>query len=59
VFCDDRRETEMGDEDGNAYGGYERIMEVRGTTCLIGFRRPCIGVSIRQIGTSACRIRNG
>jgi len=49
----------MGDEDGNEYGGYERILEVRGTTCVIGFTRPPIGVVTRRIGSSTCRIRNG
>ena len=26
------------------YGGYERLWEIRGTTCQIGFRRPRLGV---------------
>ena len=34
-------------------------MRSQGTTCLIGFRRPCIGVFTCLIGSSTCRIRNG
>jgi len=49
----------MGDEDGNIYGGYKRIREVRGTTCLIGFTRPGISVFTSRIGSSTCHIRNG
>jgi len=41
------------------YGGYEQICEVRGSACLIEFRRPRIGVFAHQIGSSTCRIRNG
>jgi len=41
------------------YGGYERIWEIRGTTCLIGLGRPRIGVISRRIGTRTCRIGDG
>ena len=41
------------------YGGYERISEVRGTTCLIGLGIPRIGVSMRRIGTRTCLIGDG
>jgi len=40
-------------------GGYERTWEIRGTTCLIGFRRPRIGVITRRIGTRMCCIGDG
>jgi len=49
----------MGDEDGNDIGGYEGMWEIRGTTCLIGFRIPQIGVLPRRIGSRTCRIGNG
>jgi len=41
------------------YGGYEQICNVRGTTCLIGFKSLCIGAFIRRIGSSTCHMRNG
>ena len=59
MFCDGGREREIRDEDGNKYGGYEQIWEARGTTCLIGFRRPCISVFSSRIRSSTCRFRNG
>jgi len=40
-------------------GGYERTWEIRGTTCVIGFERPRIGVITRRIGTRTCRIWDG
>jgi len=53
------RKGEMGDEDENDVEDYERIWEIRGTTCLIGFRRPRIGVITRWIGTHTCSIEDG
>jgi len=41
------------------YGGYERIWEIRGTTCLIWLGRPRIGVSSRWIWTHTCCIGDG
>jgi len=41
------------------YGGYERTWEIRGTTCLIGYRRPRISDITRRIGTRTCRIGDG
>jgi len=41
------------------YGGYEWIWEIRGTTCLIGLRRPRISVNTHWIGTRTCHIKNG
>jgi len=35
------------------------MWEIRGTTCLIGFTRPYIGVIIHWIRSCICRIRNG
>ena len=59
MFCDDGREREMRDEDGNEYGGYKLIQEISGTTRLVGLGRPCINVLTCQIRSSTCRIRNG
>ena len=39
--------------------GYECLREIRGTTCLIGFRRPNVGVITCWIGSHTCYIRNG
>ena len=41
------------------YGGYKQIWEIRGTTCLIGFRRHCISVLTHWIGSHTCHIQNG
>ena len=41
------------------YGGYERLWEIWGMTCLIGFRRPDIGVIASQIGTHSYHIGDG
>jgi len=41
------------------YGGYEWTWEIRGTTCLIGLRRPRIGGITRWIGTHICCIGAG
>jgi len=38
------------------YGAYELIWEIRGTTRLIGFGKPRIGVIAHRIGTCSCRI---
>ena len=40
------------------YGEYEQIWEIRGTTCLIGLRRPWIGVITSWIGRHTCHIGN-
>jgi len=53
------RKGQMEDGGVNNVEDYQRIREIRGTTCLIGFRRPCIGVFTRQIGTRTCRISDG
>jgi len=37
---------------------YERLWEIRSMTCLIGFRRACIGVITCRIGTRTCCIRD-
>jgi len=61
--CDDGRVVDKKERDGGwrweQYGGYERLWVIRGTTCLIGFRSPRIGVITRRIGTRTCRIRDG
>jgi len=63
VFCDDSRVVDEKERDGGwrseRCGGYERIWEIRGTTCLIWLGWPRIGVITRRIGSSTCRIRNG
>ena len=41
------------------YGGYERIVEIRGMTALIGFKTPRIGVITHWIGCCTCHIGNG
>jgi len=41
------------------YGGYKSIWDIRSTTCLIGFRRPRIGVVTCRIGTRTCHIGDG
>jgi len=41
------------------HGGYERLWEIRSTTCLIVFRIPCISVIISRIRTGTCRIGDG
>jgi len=63
VFCDDGWVVDEKERDGGWswewYGGYERIWEIRGTTCLIRLGRPCIGVSSRRIGTRTCHMGDG
>jgi len=60
--CDDGRVVDEKERDGRwrweCYGGYERLWEIRGMSCLIGFRRPRVGVVTRQIGTRICHIGN-
>jgi len=55
VFCDDASVVDEKERDGGwrweCCGGYERIWEIRGRTCLIGFGRRHIGVFTRRIGT--------
>ena len=61
--CVDARVDDEKEWDGRRgwkqYGGYERICEISRTTCLIGFRRPRIGVITRRIGTCTCCIGDG
>jgi len=63
VFCNDGRVVDEKARDGEwrweRSGGYERICEIRGTTCLIGLGRPCMGGITCQIGTPTCRIGDG
>ena len=63
VFCDAGRVVDKKDRDGGwrwvLCGGYERIWEIRGTTCLIRLGRPHIGRITRQIGTCTCCIGDG
>jgi len=63
VFCDDDWVVDENVRDGGWrwewYGGYERIWEIKGATCLIGLGRPRIGVGSRQIGTRTCGIGDG
>jgi len=61
--CNDGRVVDNKERDGEwrweRYGGYERSWEIRGTTCLIGFRKTWIVVISRRIGTCTCRIEDG
>jgi len=61
--CNDGRVVDEIESDGGwrweRYGGYERTWEIRVMTCLIGFRRPRIGVITCRIGTHTCCIRDG
>ena len=63
--CDDGSVVEEKERDGEWRGrwewcgGYVRLWEITSMTCLIGFRRPCIGVIPCQIGTRTCHIRDG
>jgi len=61
--CDDGRVVDEKERDGGwrweQYGGYEQLWEIRATTCLIGFRRPHIGVISCRIGTRTCGIGDG
>jgi len=63
VFCNDHTVVDENVGDGGWRwewcAGYEWIWEIRGTTCLIGLGRPCIGVITRQIGTHTCCIVDG
>jgi len=63
VFCDDGWVVDKKERDGGWrwewYGGYKRIWEIRGTTCLIGLGRPHIGVSSRRSRTLTCHIGDG
>jgi len=61
--CDDGRVVDEKERDGGSrwerYGAYERLREIKTTTCLIGFTRPCIGVITRRVGTRTCYIGDG
>jgi len=61
--CDDGWVVDEKERDGGwrweRYGEYERLWEIRSTTCLIGFRRPRIGVITHRIGTRTCHIGDG
>ena len=61
-FCDDGRVVDEKERDGGwrwERCGYEQIWQIRGTTCLIGFRRPRFSVITRQIGTCTCHSGDG
>jgi len=63
VFCDDGWDVDEKESDvgwrWERCGGYERIWEIRSTTCLIGLGWPRISVITRWIGTHTCRIWDG
>jgi len=63
VFCNDGRVVDEKERDGGwrweRCGGYERIWEIRGTTCLIGLGRPRVSVITHPIGTRTCCIGDG
>jgi len=63
VFCDEVRVVDEKERDGGWSwewcGGYERIREIRGTTCLIGLGKPRIGGITCRIRTHTCRIGDG
>jgi len=41
------------------YGGHELLWEIRGMTCLIGYRRPHISILKCWMGTRTCHIWDG
>jgi len=61
--CDDGRVVDEKERDGGWryewYGEYERLWDIRSTTCLIGCRRPRIGVITHRIGTCISRVGDG
>jgi len=63
VFCDDGRVVDEQERNGGWgwvwCGGYERIWEIKGTTCQIGLGRPSINEITHRIRTRTCRIRDG
>jgi len=63
VICDNGRVVDEKERDGGWWwdqsGGYEGIREIRGTTFLIGFRRPSIGDITPRIGTHTYCIGDG
>jgi len=63
VFCNDGRVVDKKEKDGGwrweQCGGYERIWEIRGTTCLIGLGIPRISIITHRIGTCTCCIGDG
>jgi len=62
VICDDGRVVDEKERDwGRRWErcGYERIWQIRGATCLIGLRRPHIGVITCRIGIRTCHIWDG
>jgi len=48
-----------GNDDGNCIGEYGGMWEIRGTTYLIGFRIPSIGILICQIWSHTCHFGYG
>ena len=61
--CDDGRVVDEKERDGGwsweQCGGYERIWEFRGLTCLSGLGTPCIGVITYHIGSCTSHIGDG
>jgi len=61
--CNDARVVDEKERDGgwrwDRYGCYEQTREIRGTTFLIGFRRPSISIITRRIGTHIFRTGDG
>jgi len=63
VFCDDGWVVDEKEGDGGwgweRYGGYERIRDISGTTCLIGLGRPRMSIGLCLIGTRTSSIGDG
>ena len=63
VFCEDSGVVDNKGWDvgwrWERFGEYQQIWEIRCMTCLIGLRRPHIGVITCLIGIQTCRIRDG
>jgi hypothetical protein len=63
VLCDDGWVVDEKERDGRwrreQCGEYKKILEIRGTTCLIGLRRPHVGAMTHRLSTHTGHIGDG